>query len=108
MKCHFFDNFGKTVNLNFDGLTGVNSLCSISNQEMTKRGRFLYRYKLIVRSLRVVDRYQNLYGTTTNDGESHFGAAVSAPLFRRWTFRRRTFRRQDYSAPELFFLDSLF
>ena len=89
MKCHFFDNFGKTVNLNFDGLTGVNSLCSISNQEMTKRGRFLYRYKLIVRSLRVVDRYQNLYGTTTNDGESHFGAAVSAPLFRRWTTGRR-------------------
>ena len=29
IKCHFFNNFGKTVNLNFNGLTGVNSLRSI-------------------------------------------------------------------------------
>ena len=29
IKCHFLNNFGKTVNLNFNGLTGVNSLCSI-------------------------------------------------------------------------------
>ena len=26
IKCDFFDNFGKTVNLKFNGLTGVNSL----------------------------------------------------------------------------------
>ena len=31
IKCNFFNNFGKTVNLSFNGLTGVNSLCSISN-----------------------------------------------------------------------------
>ena len=24
MKCHFFDNFGKTVNLNYNGLTDIN------------------------------------------------------------------------------------
>ena len=64
MKCHFVDKFGKTVNLNFNGLTEVNSLCSISSQEKTKRGRFLCPHKLIVRSLHVVDRYQNLYGIT--------------------------------------------
>jgi len=29
IKCHFFNIFGKTVNLNFNGLTGVNSLSSI-------------------------------------------------------------------------------
>ena len=29
IKCHFLNNFGKTVNLNFNGLNGVNSLCSI-------------------------------------------------------------------------------
>ena len=33
---------------------------------------------------------------------------ISAPPFRRWTIRRRTFWHRDYSAPELFFLDSLF
>ena len=41
-------------------------------------------------------------------GRVRFGAADSAPPFRRWAFRRRTFRCRDYSAPELFFLDSLF
>ena len=41
-------------------------------------------------------------------GRVRFGAADSALPFRRWTIRRRTFKRQDYSAPELFFLDSLF
>ena len=41
-------------------------------------------------------------------GRVRFGAADSAPSFRRWTIRRRIFRRRDYSAPELFFLDSLF
>ena len=29
IKCHFFKNFGKTVNLSFNRSTGVNSLCSI-------------------------------------------------------------------------------
>ena len=29
IKCHFFNNSGKTVNLSFTGLIGVNSLCSI-------------------------------------------------------------------------------
>ena len=29
IKCHFFKHFGKTVNLSFNGLTDVNSLCSI-------------------------------------------------------------------------------
>ena len=27
IKYHFLNNFGKAVNLNFNGLTGVNSLC---------------------------------------------------------------------------------
>ena len=27
--CHFSNNVGKTVNLDFNGLTGVNSLCPI-------------------------------------------------------------------------------
>ena len=41
---------------------------------------------------------------------SSFSIAVyfGSGTFRRWTFRRRTFRCRDYSAPELFFLDSLF
>ena len=51
IKCHLFDNFAKTVNLNFNGLTGVNSLYSISRHEMTKKGSS----ELNVRSLRVVD-----------------------------------------------------
>ena len=29
IKCHFLNNSGKTLNLNFIGLTGVNSLCTI-------------------------------------------------------------------------------
>ena len=29
IKCHFFNNLGKTVNLSFIVLTSVNSLCSI-------------------------------------------------------------------------------
>ena len=41
MKCPFFDNFGKTVNLNCNGLTGLISLCSILTQEKTKKYRFL-------------------------------------------------------------------
>ena len=64
IKCHFFDDMGKTVYLNFNGLTSVNSLCSISGQKMTKKGRFLCSYKLIIRSFCQVDRYQSLYGTT--------------------------------------------
>ena len=64
IKCHFFDDMGKTVYLNFNGLTSVNSLCSIPSQEMIKKGRFPCPYKLIERSLRVVDQSQNLYGTT--------------------------------------------
>ena len=43
MKYHFFDNLGKPVNLNFNGLTGVNSLySSISSQEITKKGHFFH------------------------------------------------------------------
>ena len=57
----FFYSFGKTVSLIFNGLTDVN----VQAQKMTKKGRFLCPYKLIVCSLRVVDRYQNLYGTST-------------------------------------------
>ena len=56
--------FSKTVNLNFNGLAVVNSLCSISRQEITKKGRFLScPSELNVRSLRVVDQSQNLLGT---------------------------------------------
>ena len=66
----FSYKFGKTVNLIFNKLTGVNSLCSISSQEMTKKGRFLCPYKLIVCSLRVIDHYKNLYGTTQMRGTS--------------------------------------
>ena len=37
IQCHFFNNFGKTVNLSFDGLTGVNSLCSIYFDKVAKK-----------------------------------------------------------------------
>ena len=70
MKCHFIDNFSKTVNLIFNGLTGVDSLCSILRQEITKKGRFPYRYKLIVCSLRLIDKYQNLYSITVQMRET--------------------------------------
>ena len=70
MKCHFIDNFSKTVNLIFNGLTGVDSLCSILRQEITKKDRFSYRYKLIVCSLRLIDKYQNLYSITVQMRET--------------------------------------
>ena len=35
--CDFLNNFGKTVNLSFNGLTGVNSLCSICFTEDAKK-----------------------------------------------------------------------
>ena len=48
-------------------------------------------------------RYPNLirHHTTSNNaigkvGRVRFGAADSAPPFRRWTIRRRTFRRQNF------------
>ena len=60
----FFDNFGKTVNLNFDGLTGGNSLCSISSQEITKKDQcFSCPSELNVHSLRVGNQSQNSSGT---------------------------------------------
>ena len=70
MKWHFFNHFCKTVNLLINALTGVNSLCSILSQEMTKKGRFIYPYKLIVYSQREIDQYQNLYGTTVQMRET--------------------------------------
>ena len=36
-KCHFLNNFGKTVNPSFNGLTGVNSICSIYFTEDAKK-----------------------------------------------------------------------
>ena len=60
MKCHFLNNFGKTVNLNFTELTGINSLCSISGQEITKKCRFLSCQS---EPLYVVERTQNSLGT---------------------------------------------
>ena len=43
IKCHFFNNVGKTVNLNFDGLPGVNSLCSIHfNKDAKKNFHQIY------------------------------------------------------------------
>jgi len=52
------------VNLNINGLTGVNSLCSISSQEITKVGQFFScPSELNVRSFRVVDQSQNSLGT---------------------------------------------
>ena len=39
-KGHLVCNFVKTVNLDNNGLTSVNSLCSISSQEITKKGQF--------------------------------------------------------------------
>ena len=60
----FFYNFDNSMNLNVDGLTGVNSLCSISSQEITNKGRyFLYPSELNVRPFRVVDQSQNSLGT---------------------------------------------
>ena len=60
MKRHFLDNFGKTVKLNFNGLTGINWLCSISSQEISKNGKKnSCSFELNVRSLRVVDQSQN-------------------------------------------------
>ena len=66
MKYHSFDNFGKTVNLNFIGLTGVNSSCSISSQKSPKKGQIFpvqCPSELTVVSLRMFDQFHNLLGT---------------------------------------------
>ena len=37
IKYHYFNNFGNTVNLSFNGLTGVNLLCSIYFTKSAKK-----------------------------------------------------------------------
>ena len=42
MKCHCLDNFGKTVNLTFDGLaqTGINSFGQFQAKKLPKEVNF--------------------------------------------------------------------
>ena len=61
IECHSFKILDKTVNLNFNGLTGVNSLCSIYfNKDANKKIHQIY--------LRTV----NLPNLTKNDILSNF------------------------------------
>ena len=68
IKCHYFENYGKTVDLIFNGLTGVNSLCLISGQEIIKKVRFVCPYKKIVYPLRMINQYQSLINHAINEG----------------------------------------
>ena len=61
MKCHIFDKIVKQI---FNGLTGVNTLFSISGQEITEKDQFLScPSEQNVRSLHVIHQSQNSLGT---------------------------------------------
>ena len=65
IKCHIFNNFGKTGNLSFNGLTGVNSSCSIYFTENAKK-KFYQIYQIYLRLRTVKHPYPTEKGILNN------------------------------------------
>ena len=53
IKCHFFNNFDKTLNLNLKELTSVNSFCSIYFNEDVKN------YQIYLRTVKLPNLTKN-------------------------------------------------